>query len=367
MGSGLWSCFRPVVAAVLVACGVVPACAQNGAVREEARHARVKQYLGARRGGAKGLEAARREQMAMLARPRASALSAPWVSLGPAQVATAAYGLVTGRVTSVAVDPADASGNTVYVGTTGGGVWKSTNAAGSAASVQFAPLTDTLPVFNANLGSLAIPSLSIGALAVGGGVVLAGTGDTNDATDSYYGAGILRSADGGVTWTLIQLSNDGAAGTHRFLGLGFAGFAMSTANPQVMVAAASEAAEGLLVNVPLANQRVLGLYGSQDAGVTWQLATIEDGSQIVQGPGAANNNGGNAATSVVWDALRQRFYAAVRYHGYYQSADGVTVDAADGTARCRAYDNGVSCESGGGAEHGVPHFSWGAGGTKHNG
>ena len=33
---------------------------------------------------------------------------------------------------------------------------------------------------------------------------------------------------------------------------------------------------------------------------------------------------GNAATAVVWDALRQRFYAAVRSHGYYSSADGIT-------------------------------------------
>ena len=34
---------------------------------------------------------------------------------------------VTGRVTSVAVDPSDPSGNTYYVGTANGGVWKTTN------------------------------------------------------------------------------------------------------------------------------------------------------------------------------------------------------------------------------------------------
>src|ERR1035437_6808802 len=33
---------------------------------------------------------------------------------------------------------------------------------------------------------------------------------------------------------------------------------------------------------------------------------------------------GNAATSVVWNPVRQLFVAAVRFHGYYQSADGVT-------------------------------------------
>ena len=49
-------------------------------------------------------------------------------------------------------------------------------------------------------------SISIGAVTVqpgGTGVLLAGTGDPNDALDSYYGAGLLRSTDGGNTWTLI--------------------------------------------------------------------------------------------------------------------------------------------------------------------
>ncbi len=61
---------------------------------------------------------------------------------------TSAYGKVTGRVTAIAIDSADATGNTVYVGTTGGGLWKSTNAAGPASAVSFAPLTDNLPIFS---------------------------------------------------------------------------------------------------------------------------------------------------------------------------------------------------------------------------
>ena len=174
-----------------------------------------------------------------------TASNAAWQPVGPAQVASQRFGNVTGRVTSMAIDPADATGNTVYVGTTGGGVWKSTNAAGAAASVTFVPLTDTLPVFSANAGTVAIPSLSIGAVSVNGGVVLAGTGDPNDASDSYYGEGILRSADGGVTWTLVQGSKDGVAGSHSFVGLGVAGFAWSTPSPELVVAAISQSAEGV--------------------------------------------------------------------------------------------------------------------------
>ena len=191
--------------------------------------------------------------------------------------------------------------------------------------MTFAPLTDTLPVFSANAGAAAIPSLSIGAISVQSGVVLAGTGDPNDASDSFYGSGLLRSADGGLTWTLIQNSQDGVAGNHSFSGLGFAGFAWSSTTAGTVVAAVSQAAEGALVNAPDATNSVMGLYYSTDAGVTWHMSTIMDGSQIVQTPQPSGADlGGRAATAVVWNPVRQRFYAAIRYHGYYESADGVT-------------------------------------------
>jgi hypothetical protein len=275
------------------------------------------------------MDAARQEHAAMLAQqrvtPRLTLLSASWQAVGPGQITTAAYGDVTGRVTSIAVDPADTTGNTVYLGTTGGGVWKSTNAVGTAAGVSFTPLTDTLPAFSGSAGSSATASLSIGAVSVQGGVVLAGTGDPNDASDSFYGSGLLRSADGGLTWSLIQGSHDGVAGNHSFMGLGFAGFAWSNTSPGLVVAAVSQAAEGVLVNAVDATNSVMGLYYSTDAGVTWQMSVVMDGSQVVQTPlPSGANRGGNAATAVVWNPVRQRFYAAVRYHGYYESGDGVT-------------------------------------------
>ena len=295
---------------------------------------RSRRFLGGRTlegnvSAARAMNAARQKHAAMLSQqaalPQLSSLSAPWQPVGPNQVASIAYGNVTGRITAIAIDPADTSGNTVYLGTTGGGVWKSTNAAGPAASVTFTPLTDTLPVFSANAGASAIPSLSIGAISVQSGVVLAGTGDPNDASDSFYGGGLLRSADGGLTWTLIQNSQDGVNGNHSFNGLGFAGFAWSSVTPGTVVAAVSEAAEGVLVNAPNATNSVMGLYYSTDAGVTWQMSTIMDGSQIVQTPQVSGADlGGRAATAVIWNPVRQRFYAAIRYHGYYESVDGVT-------------------------------------------
>lgn len=258
-----------------------------------------------------------------------AASSATWQSLGPTAVQTADFGLVTGRVAALALDPSDGTGNRLYVGTTGGGVWMSNNAGVSTpSSIVFTPLTDSV----AALSGAADASISIGALTVqpgATGVILAGTGDPNDDLDSYYGAGILRSTDGGNTWSLIQQTADKETGLsnadYNFAGLGFAGFAWSTANPQLVVAAVSQAFEGTLVDANWRTNTYQGLYYSTDSGATWHLATITDGGgQDVQGPMDLVSPPGNAATAVVWNPVRQLFFAAVRYHGYYQSADGVT-------------------------------------------
>ena len=250
-----------------------------------------------------------------------SASTAIWQPLGPSAVSSPNFGLITGRVSAIAIDPADATGNRVYVGTTGGGVWLSQNA-GTAGSVVFAPLTDAPADFNA----MRYASISIGAISVqpgGTGVILAGTGDPNDALDSYYGAGVLRSPDGGATWTVMSSTADQML---SFQGEGFAGFAWSTVNPQVVVAAVSQSYEGTLVSAQLSGVSSAGLYYSTDAGATWSLATINDSpGHDVQGPHDlfAGPNG-NSATAVVWNPVRRIFVAAVRFHGYYQSGDGVT-------------------------------------------
>ncbi len=277
---------------------------------------------------AAALVAARSQHLRLAAQPRASNLTTSWTPVGPNQVANPVYGSVTGRVTALLIDPADASGNTVYVGTTGGGVWKSTNAAGPAAAVSFAPLTDTLPVFSPAFGASAVPSLSIGSLAKAGGAVLAGTGDPNDATDSYYGSGILRSVDGGLTWTLASISNDGVYGFHPFAGLSVAGLAASTANPNLVVAALTQSPQALAVGAELTPDTLPGLYSSNDGGVTWQYAVVYDAPvagnptdpDVVQWAGVPQP--GTSATAVVWNPVRQLFFAAMAGHGYYQSADG---------------------------------------------
>src|SRR5262249_23345743 len=90
-------------------------------------------------------------------------------------------GLVGGRVTALAAD-----GTTVYMGAADGGVWKSTNGGSS-----WIPLTDDAP------------TLSTGALQVNPAdhSLWVGTGEANTSSDSYAGIGVLRSGDGGATFS----------------------------------------------------------------------------------------------------------------------------------------------------------------------
>jgi hypothetical protein len=322
-----------------------PVDAQNNVQRRSAARTSPQRVIAAHRFLAeRGLSAAsagalrstaqRRTQLranaATQAAGTATSVAPAWQSIGPAAVETPDFGLVTGRVAALALDPSDATGNRLYLGTTGGGVWVAQNAGtSSSSSVVFTPLTDSPAALNGATDA----SISIGALTVqpgGTGVILAGTGDPNDVLDSYYGGGILRSTDSGNSWSLITRTSDVAQGLgvrdERFYGEGFAGFAWSTVSPQLVVAAVSQAYEGVVVNAVQPSASYQGLYYSADAGASWHLATISDGgSNHVQGPtDSFASPDGNAATSVVWNPVRKIFIAAVRYHGYYQSADGIT-------------------------------------------
>lgn len=135
----------------------------------------------------------------------AVALPGNWTELGPRPEDSGQYGAIAGRVTAIAVDPGDPSGNTVYLGTAYGGLWKSTNAL--AANPVFTPISDTMP------------TLAVGAIALDSSmnptIIYIGTGEPNAAEDSCYGVGILRSTDGGKSW--IRTSNDNQG--HSFFGL----------------------------------------------------------------------------------------------------------------------------------------------------
>ena len=109
----------------------------------------------------------------------------------------------SGRVTGLAIDPSDPSGNTVYVAGASGGVWKTTNfLTTSPAGPTWIPLTDFGPTNAVNIGSITVfgrnhdPNQSI---------VIAATGEGDTGTP---GVGFLISQDGGATWNLYDSSNN---------------------------------------------------------------------------------------------------------------------------------------------------------------
>ncbi|HXZ40994.1 MAG TPA: hypothetical protein VEG68_09645, partial [Terriglobales bacterium] len=266
-----------------------------------------------------------------------------WASLGPAPLASDAsgvgqqdYGWVSGRATAVVIDPADATANTVYLGGAYGGVWKSTNAgATNPASVIWTPLTDNQATLA--VGAIAVqPQLSNPSAA--NSIILVGTGEADSSADSYYGLGMLRSANAGNTWTLITADT---TGTRAFSGMAFSKIAFSTTNPGLVVAATAGATEGIIEGLANPLTANLGLYYSQDAGASWTYANVQDGTQVTA-PGSA--------TSVVYNAVAGQFFAALRYHGFYASPDGINwtrlvnqPGSGLTTAACPAQSSGTGC------------------------
>lgn len=159
-----------------------------------------------------------------------------WSFLGPSPISTSS-GNYAGRVPALAIDPTTAGASTViYAAGANGGVWKSTNN-----GAVWVPLTDGQP------------TLAIGALAIDPNdhlVVYAGTGEPNQSADSYYGSGVLKSADGGATWALY--------GT-PFFGTRASSISRIVVNPRDSA------------NVFAASS--LGLTRSTDGGVTWARVT----------------------------------------------------------------------------------------------
>src|SRR5207247_8176453 len=109
-----------------------------------------------------------------------------WFSLGPAPI-DEGFNANSGRVTAIAVDPADV--DHWLIGAAQGGIWETWDA-----GYHWTPRTDDQP------------SLAMGAIAFAPGnpkIVYAGTGEANFSRVSYAGVGLLKSMDRGTNWFLL--------------------------------------------------------------------------------------------------------------------------------------------------------------------
>jgi photosystem II stability/assembly factor-like uncharacterized protein len=175
---------------------------------------------------------------ASLASPVAAPAEPSWQLIGPQPVSFPPYGIDAGRVTALAIDPANT--NVIYMGGAEGGIWKSTNG-----GETWMPLGDRQV------------SLAIGAIAIdpnNSNTIYAATGEANFSGDSYYGAGILKSTDGGATWKQLPGGFTGTACGGDYIG----GIAVEPGNSQVVLAA-----------VKSCNENQAGIYRSADGGQTW--------------------------------------------------------------------------------------------------
>ena len=172
-----------------------------------------------------------------------------WTSIGPSPIqgcgTSPSNNYCSGRVSAIALDPSHPG--TIYIGGAVGGVWKSTNGGST-----WTPLTDNQP------------SLAIGSIAVDpSGVVYVGTGDGTERCDNYYGAGVLKSTDGGSTWTQLGASTFGRATIPKIL--------VDPSSPNIVIASSSSGhtASATGCGIPVDPGVPLGIYVSQNSGLDW--------------------------------------------------------------------------------------------------
>ncbi|MGC1648771.1 MAG: hypothetical protein WA741_23380, partial [Candidatus Sulfotelmatobacter sp.] len=220
---------------------------------------------------------------------------------------TGKSGAEAGQVSAIAVDlNNDSSGNTVYVGTSSGGLWKSTNGLSSFAT--FTLLSDQSQ------------SLSIGALAVdtksGASNVYVGTGapDNSSNVSAYTGTGILISRDGGQTWPEhVYGTSDNQ---HSFVGLGFSNIRVDPNNSNIILASTGSASDyNFAPATAVQNYRPLkdiGIYRSTDYGRTW--------SQVYSVPPlsvgcSCSADAFSAHVDLAYDSTTGHYYAGIAGQG----------------------------------------------------
>jgi photosystem II stability/assembly factor-like uncharacterized protein len=142
-----------------------------------------------------------------------------------------------GRVTAVTGVPSNPQ--LYYMGSTGGGIWRTTDAGHSWA----------------NISDGYLPVGSMGAIEVAQSdpsIIYAGTGSSKIRSNVSIGKGMFKSTDAGKTWTFIGLKDAGQISTIR----------VSPTNPNLVYVA--------VLGNPFTPTPERGVFRSSDGGATWK-------------------------------------------------------------------------------------------------
>jgi subtilisin-like proprotein convertase family protein len=203
-----------------------------------------------------------------------------------------------GRVTAIALDPLDPSGNTAYIGAASGGIWKTTNFLTSdPQGPSYMPLTDFGPNLSLNISNIALFTRNNDPNQT---IILATTGSPGDSAQltplgkvSDRGVGFLRSMDGGQNWVLLDSSNNlapirdsaflGTVGYKVVMGPGPNGG--QPGQVTVYAALSDGAAE------PGASTGKGGIWRSDNSGDTWSQVLTGQATDILLDPTNLDSSG----------------------------------------------------------------------------
>jgi hypothetical protein len=260
------------------------------------------------------------------ARARVRAAVGSWSEQGPVTPTVPARVTYTGRattnsgrVTAMAIDPncgKPGKGCRVWVGAAGGGVWRTANALAAA---------PTWTAVSSGMASNAIGSLAVDPNDASGNTLYAGTGEPNGSGDSEAGVGLYRSTNGGDSWTLVagsrDVSIDRSIGAilvdpndpgHLFIGTDVARHGSSSAN-------------GGRFTPP--NAPTLGIYESKDGGASFQLVFSRPPNPSPASSGVDWFQGGVNKLGVD-PSDRTSIYAAIVGYGIWRRAPHLDGDSA---------------------------------------
>src|SRR5437588_3858154 len=162
---------------------------------------------------------------------------------------------VSGRVTSVAIDPGNAS--IVYVGAAQGGVYKSTNGGATWTRLMDGAMT------------LAVGSLELDPTDATGNTLLVGSGESNFSGDSYAGFGVYKV-------TALKSGSpvlSGPFGSSQFIHRGIPGLAIDPNNHNNVYVGSATGQQGIGPQAPT-GAPPRGLFRSTDAASTFTKLAV---------------------------------------------------------------------------------------------